>query len=70
MHKLFYFLFTSLAITEITGCSTANDFYNENNKDIFACDKQPVQHREACQKQLENAPSYEDYQKQRRQLLD
>ncbi len=70
MHKPLYILFISLAITKITGCSTAKAFYNENNKDIFACDKQPVQHREACLQQIENAPSYEDYQKQRRQLLD
>jgi hypothetical protein len=53
----------------ITGCSTNEELYNEYNKDVFSCDKQAAQHREACIDHINKNKSYDEYRQQRKALL-
>jgi hypothetical protein len=68
MNKLFISCLLFLGL--LSACSLdKKGLYQDYQKDPFSCDKQPVQYREECFKQIHDTPSYEDYQNQRKELL-
>ena len=53
----------------LSACSLDKQgLYESQNKNVFACDKQAVQYREACREQKNKAPSYDEYKTQHKQL--